>query len=131
MVKSILVIDDDPDDLFFFVEAMADLSPHTIVHQATSGEWAIDFILSCRDQQYPEIIFLDINMPVDNGWLCLREIKKITKNIHVPIVMFSTSNFENENVKPSDIGAAAFLTKPDTMEGLKRKLSEVINLLAR
>ena len=73
------------------------------------------------------MIFLDINMPNITGWECLREIKKITALQTISIVMYSTSNLESEGLKAQDIGAAAFLTKPNDYEQLKENLSALFN----
>src|SRR6201996_698589 len=105
MLKQILVVDDDPDDVAFFIDAMADLSPDTLVNHAADGEKSIQFLLRCRKEQLPDVIFMDISMPAIDGWECLREIKKIMTSHQIPIVMFSTLNFKMQSLTPSDVGA--------------------------
>ena len=129
MLKHILVIDDDLDDVAFFVDAIADLSPDTLVTHAGDGEKSISFLFRCSKEQLPEVIFMDISMPAVNGWECLREIKKLMTCHHIPIVMFSTLNFQTQGLSPSDVGAAAFLTKSDTMTGLKTNLARLFKTL--
>ncbi|HTI92430.1 MAG TPA: response regulator [Puia sp.] len=129
MLKHILMIDDDPDDVAFFMDAIADLSPDTLVIHAADGEKSIEFLLRCRKEELPDVIFMDISMPAVDGWECLREIKRLMTSHHIPIVMFSTLNFKMQSLGPSDVGAAAFLTKSDTMEGLKTNLSQLFKTL--
>src|ERR1700710_226488 len=129
MLKHILVIDDDPDDVAFFIDALADLSPDTLVTHAPDGDRSIEFLLRCDKEQLPDVIFMDISMPAVDGWECLREIKRLMASHQIPIVMFSTLNFKMQSLSPSDVGAAAFLTKSDTMAGLKSNLSQLFGML--
>ena len=129
MLKHILMIDDDPDDVAFFVDAVADLSPDTLVNHAADGDKSIEFLLRCSKEQLPDVIFMDISMPAVDGWECLREIKRLMANHQIPIVMFSTLNFKMQSLSPSDVGAAAFLTKSDTMAGLKANLAQLFGTL--
>ena len=123
------MIDDDPDDASFFQDALADLSPATNFSHIQDGERAIEFLVQSSRDQYPDIIFMDISMPTMNGWDCLREIKRIIQHHRIPIVMFSTMNFKMQELNPSDVGAAAFLTKADSMGGLKKNLTNLFNSL--
>lgn len=129
MLKHILMIDDDPDDAAFFVDAIADISPGTVVRHLGAGDKAIGFLRQCNKEQLPDVIFTDISMPAIDGWECLREIKKLTAYNHIPIVMFSTLNFQTQGLTPSDVGAAAFMTKADTMAGLKANLARLFDSL--
>jgi len=123
------MIDDDPDDALFFQDALADLAPDTNFSYMQDGERAIEFLVQCRRDLYPDVIFMDISMPTMNGWDCLREIKKIMYHNRIPIVMFSTLNFKLQELSPSDVGATAFLTKADSMWGLKKNLTNLFNTL--
>ena len=123
------MIDDDPDDVAFFVDAVADLSPDTLVNHASDGDKSIEFLLRCNKEQLPDVIFMDISMPAIDGWECLREIKRLMASHQIPIVMFSTLNFQMQALSPSDVGAAAFLTKSDTMSGLKTNLAKLFKTL--
>ncbi|HEY4286390.1 MAG TPA: response regulator [Puia sp.] len=129
MLKHILMIDDDPDDVAFFVDAIADLSPDILVNNAADGDKSIEFLLQCSKEQLPDVIFMDISMPAIDGWECLREIKRLMASHQIPIVMFSTLNFQMQSLSPSDVGAAAFLTKSDSMAGLKTNLTQLFGSL--
>jgi CheY-like chemotaxis protein len=121
--KSILQIDDDDDDCEFFHQALSSISeadytslhnPIEALHQLTAREIN------------PDIIFLDINMPLMNGIEFLFEIKKrdIIKNI--PVIIFSTSQTIQEKEIAQTLGAEDFLTKPVSFNELKNLLSQVI-----
>lgn len=87
----ILCIDDDQDDISFFIEAMKNVSSATTCMSVLDGREAIDLISSIsNDQKLPDYIFLDINMSPMNGKEILKEIRKMDKCKQVEIVMLST-----------------------------------------
>ena len=74
---SVYLIDDDADDRKIFSMAIA-LMPVTILcAYADNGVEAIDRLKSDMDLN-PDFIFIDINMPLMNGFVCLKELKKIS-----------------------------------------------------
>ena len=124
MSKQVLLIDDDPDDVEVFADALKDLAMATTFHSFCDGVSALEK-LSDRSISPPDIIFLDINMPMISGWDCLRKLKTIAFLRQIPIVMYSTSSPEQEGLAASDVGAAAFLTKPNTMRELTKNLDDL------
>lgn len=126
MSKLVLLIDDDPDDVEIFADALKDLAMATTFHYFCDGVSAIKK-LSDHSIGSPDIIFIDINMPMISGWDCLRELKNIAFLQQIPIVLYSTSSPEQEGLAASDVGAAAFLTKPNTMSELKKSLDELFS----
>jgi CheY-like chemotaxis protein len=121
--KSILQIDDDDDDCEFFHQALSSISEadYTSLHNPIEALHR----LTLREIN-PDIIFLDINMPLMNGIEFLFEIKKrdIIKNI--PVIIFSTSQTIQEKEIAQTLGAEDFLTKPVSFNELKNLLSQVI-----
>jgi CheY-like chemotaxis protein len=129
MIKRVLLIDDDQDDAELFADALKELEPVTIFDHFEDGVKALGG-LTKNGVVYPDIIFLDINMPLLNGWDCLREIKKVASLAGIPIIMFSTANMHNIGINPSDVGAAAFMTKPDSYALLKKNLADLFHSLS-
>ena len=124
MAKFILLIDDDQDDAEIFFDAVKELGSENSVHHFANGINALES-LNLQTAPLPDIIFLDINMPLINGWACLRSIKQIAHLRNIPIVMYSTSNLTRETISAMDIGASAFLTKPSGFTDLKSELSSL------
>jgi CheY-like chemotaxis protein len=129
MRKHILLIDDDQDDAELFIEALEEAGLDAVVAHFSDGNEAVNQLRG-KAIPIPDIAFLDINMPQINGWDCLRELKLIAHLKKIPIVMYSTSNFDNQDLRPEDVGATAFLTKPDNFEELKIRLSTIISQFA-
>lgn len=122
MSKHVLLIDDDQEDAEIFSDALTELKLDFVLDHFVDGHKALEQ-LNENKEAHPNVIFLDINMPAISGWECLRQIKDLAFLNHIPIVMYSTSNLEREGLDAKEMGAAAFLTKPDNFKELKIKLS--------
>lgn len=86
--KIILVIDDTPDNLFLVTNLLKDLYT---VKVANSGEKALQFLNETLIA--PDLILLDIMMPVLNGYDVLKKIKENPKLQNIPVVFFNSKEF--------------------------------------
>jgi CheY-like chemotaxis protein len=120
-----LLADDDADDKTLFCEALAEIDPAIVCHTASDGEEALA-ILSHKQIGKPSIIFLDINMPVMDGWQCLGRIKEHTDHRHIPVIMYSTSSYQRDIDLALENGAFCFFTKPSDY----RQLRSILRLIA-
>ena len=116
---NILLADDDTDDCIFFKEALDELllSTHlTVVHD---GEQLMQQLIN-ETNEFPDVLFLDLNMPRKNGFECLSEIKLSRKLNQIPVIIFSTS-FEQEVVNQLfQNGAQYFIRKPSEFSQFKK-----------
>jgi CheY-like chemotaxis protein len=128
MQKRILLIDDDKDDAELFVDALQEIAIDASFDHYSDGIEALAKLAE-PDIPQPGVIFLDINMPVIDGWECLRRIKQAARLRDIPIVMYSTANLQERGVTPGDVGAAAFLIKPGNFADLKLRLAELLGRL--
>jgi two-component system, OmpR family, KDP operon response regulator KdpE len=107
--KKILVIDDDVNLLqsikFTFVRAGAD------VVTAVDGREGLHRFYEAR----PDLVILDVRMPDIDGWETCRRIRLFS---HVPIIMLTTLNKDEEVIRGLDYGADDFVTKPFSREVL-------------
>ncbi len=124
---SVYLADDDADDRFLFEEALLEVRKNVKITMVNNGEQ----LMRCLDEkknQYPNLIFLDLNMPLKNGIECLEEIKKDNKLKDIPVIIFSTSN-QKETINQVYIkGANYYMCKPDNFEKLKSLLDKVFSL---
>jgi CheY-like chemotaxis protein len=76
----------------------------------------------------PDVIFMDINMPLMNGFECLALLKKHTRLKTIPVVILTTSNSLAEAEVARVLGAIFFLTKPPNFSLWKREIIGIMNL---
>ena len=126
--KTLFIIDDDYDDREMFLEAIMLYNPAINCLEFSNGIDALEILKSC--QPIPDIIFLDLNMSRMSGKQCLQQIKSIPDFSKIPVVIYTTSSQVEDKEEMETLGAAYFLTKPNTGEGLKLKLGEVITALS-
>jgi CheY-like chemotaxis protein len=130
MVKRFLLIDDDTDDRELFSEALASVNPVIICDLAADAEEA--FIkLGVKEMDAPDMIFLDINLPVMTGWQFLTNIKSAEAYKHIPVIMYSTSNSQRDKDIARDLGALCFITKPSAFKKLKTTLEVIVTYMNR
>lgn len=75
----------------------------------------------------PNMIFLDINMPVMNGWELLKKLKADDRYVDIPVIIYSTSSSQRDKKIAFDLGAMCFVTKPESMQLIKAMLETVIS----
>jgi CheY-like chemotaxis protein len=120
-----LLADDDADDKTLFCEALAEIDPGIVCHTASDGKEALT-ILSQKKLDKPNIIFLDINMPVMDGWQCLGKLKEHNEHRDIPVIIYSTSSYQRDIELALDSGAFCFFTKPSDY----RELRNILRLIA-
>lgn len=118
MAHRFLIVDDDPH----IADALAALLTYQgyAVLTAANGQEALDLIASVR----PSLVFLDLHMPVLDGWGFVRALKE--QGIPLPIVVMSSD--KNVDRWATELGAVAFLSKPF---GMAQLLSTIEVLIER
>jgi CheY-like chemotaxis protein len=125
MSMTILYIDDDSEDLEIFQEAINDINDSIRFIPATSAEIALKLLR--RQKKLPNLIFVDINMPIMDGKEFLRNLKGNAKFRNIPVIIYSTSRLQKEKDECKSLGAQDFITKTATYPELVNKLRSVIN----
>lgn len=122
-IKCVYLADDDADDADLFKEAIREIAPETSCQVFHDGR---ELLKGLKTGDLAEMIFLDINMPVMNGWDCLREINKIPAYRSIPVIIYSTSSSKRDRTIARELGASYFYTKADSFSALKQFLNSVL-----
>ena|ERR1700722_12677604 len=130
MNKTFLLADDDPDDVSMFREALSIIDPSIIFYYAQNGRGVLDN-LGDKNLENPDIIFLDINMPIMNGWECLAKLKQSELYRDIPVFIYSTASRNKEVEKAFDMGAVCFFTKPTEFKQLVNNLKVIADSLGK
>jgi len=125
--KIILLADDDMDDTEMFCEALAEIDEDILCHCAENGSEALK-ILDSLDEN-PGVIFLDLNMPIMNGWECLKELKSNQRYKDIPVIMISTSSHKNDMENAASSGAVCYFIKPNNFKDLIQVLKIITSNL--
>ncbi len=122
--KKILLIDDDKDDQLNFCRCVNEIDSAIECLIANNGMEAMLHLRTINPK--PALIFLDLNMPLMNGFEYLEELREQELYNHIPIVIFTTSTNEEDIERCKKYGVKRFLTKPADVEVLKLKLQEIL-----
>lgn len=122
--QSVLLIDDDLEDQEIFTSALEEVSSAV---QCTTMSSAAEALSTLREAtQKPEIIFLDLNMPIMNGQEFLKTIRQADDLADIPVIIFTTSSHPPTIAETRALGATDFMTKPGRFKDLVEILKEKI-----
>ena len=121
----ILLVDDDADDQIYFKDALEEVKGLVICEVANNGNEALRQI---EIPPPPDLIFLDLNMPIMNGYECLEVLKNESRFKHIPVVIFTTSKNTKDIERSKKMGASLYFTKPSDFKTLCSKLGQIIQL---
>ena len=120
----ILAVDDDEEDCELFCEAINQVDSSIKCIVAHDGGEA--YRLLTHDLViFPDLIFLDINMPVVDGKKCLTLLKSNQDLKHIPVIMYSTTSNDKEISGFKKLGAE-FIIKPNSFEKLVSTLANIL-----
>ncbi|MEO6348394.1 MAG: response regulator [Aquaticitalea sp.] len=123
--KLLMIVDDDKDDRFFFRSAIRKNNPSFECVEAENG---VDALQQLRKVEVlPDFIFLDLNMPKMDGRECLKELKKDKTLKHIPVIIYSTSEYKVDKEVTKELGADYFLTKLSDIYPLPEELVKAMN----
>lgn len=122
----ICLVDDDKDDRETFQDAFNELNSDNVLMTFKNGLEAIDYLNAIED--VPDIIFLDLNMPIMGGLETLREIRKNERYKLLSVVIYSTSSSEKDIEETLVAGANIYITKPTNYRVLKNMLTKVMKM---
>jgi CheY-like chemotaxis protein len=109
----ILLIEDNAADVRLTVEALKEARVANRLHVARDGVEAIRMLKEPGPTTpRPDLILLDLNLPRKDGPEVLKEIKQDDALRHIPVVILSTSQAEQDILRSYRLGANAFITKP-------------------
>jgi len=121
---NVVMADDDSDDRYMFMNAFKELTLDIHTHIVENGLELIQYLKTAT--QIPDIIFLDLNMPLMNGFECLKTLKQDHQYETCCFVIFSTSSRQQDIDETFLLGANIYLTKPESFNELKDLLYKVI-----
>lgn len=111
----ILLVEDNEGDILLTTEALQECKILNTVSVVRNGKLALDYIFkkeAYAKVERPDLILLDINLPLKNGIEVLEVIKTDDSTKSIPVIMLTTSSSESDVLKSYSNHANAFITKP-------------------
>ncbi|MCC5845483.1 MAG: response regulator [Verrucomicrobia bacterium] len=111
----VLLVEDNPGDVRLAREALKEGKLHVRLHVVSDGEAACDYLFQrgrYEDARRPDLILLDLNLPLKNGQEVLKEIKADDSLKIIPVVVLTTSEAEEDVMQSYSLHANCFVSKP-------------------
>lgn len=111
----ILMVEDSLSDAELAIQAFKESRLLNVLNIVDNGQSALDYLFGegqYADRIIPDLILLDLNLPVKNGHEVLNEIKKNDKLKRIPVIVLTTSDNEKDILDSYQLQASAYITKP-------------------
>jgi chemotaxis family two-component system response regulator Rcp1 len=126
--QEVLLVDDNPADLTLAQEALARCKRQSSIHSVMDGEQAIAFLYRrgpYANQVRPNLVILDLNLPKKDGRAVLQEVKSDPELRDIPVVIFSSSQANDDIVRSYQLGANCYVSKPGDLKAYFAALQSI------
>jgi two-component system sensor histidine kinase/response regulator len=119
-IPKVLIVDDELFNIDYLQQELEDCNYELIT--ASNGREALDQI----KKELPDLVLLDLMMPVLDGFAVLRQIKADPDLRDIPVIIVSAANNSRSVVKGIKLGAEDYITKPIDEKLLLQKVKEFL-----
>jgi CheY-like chemotaxis protein len=126
-IINVLLVEDDPGDVLMTREAF-DENLHNRLDVVTDGVEALAYLRQeepFADVPRPDLILLDLNLPKRDGRQVLQEVKDDPELRHIPVIVLTTSQAEEDVLRSYQLHANAYVTKPVDFEGFIEAIKQI------
>jgi CheY-like chemotaxis protein len=127
--KCVILAEDDSDDQFLFINFLSDHPVMNLASTVSNGEELIQVLEETPDQNLPEAIILDQNMPKMNGLNTLQFLKNSVRYSQIPVLVYSTYINDMLIRNCMDAGASLVFNKPEDREGYHQMIAEFFKVI--
>jgi DNA-binding response OmpR family regulator len=120
-MKKILIVDDEPNIVMTLEYTFKKSNYEVFI--ARDGQEALDILKT----NFPDVIILDIMMPMVDGFATLEQIRKDANLQHTKVLFLSAKNKESDIEKGLALGADAYMTKPFSIKKVVEKVEELLS----
>ncbi|MCA1762851.1 MAG: response regulator [Cryomorphaceae bacterium] len=124
----VLLVEDNEGDIVLTQEAFEERKIVNKLSVARNGQEALDFLsetASDPSASNPDIILLDLNLPIKNGFEVLKQIKTEPETSTIPVIVLTTSSSQRDINKAYERYANSFITKPLDIDDFIRAIIKV------
>ena len=106
-----------------FTDAIEDAQLSCDLKTAVDGQDMMDQLHRAANDELPDLIPLDLNMPRKDGRKALEEVKADKRLCSIPIIVLTTSKIDEDIIKSYTGGTSSYMPKPVTFDALQRKIT--------
>lgn len=124
----VLLVEDDLGDVELTKEAIEATRLAVKLSVVRDGEEAMAYLRKeggYADAASPDLVLLDLNMPRKDGREVLRDMKDDPVLTHIPVVVLTTSDSDEDIMKSYDLGANCYVTKPVGLEQFMKVVQSI------
>ncbi|HEY0741300.1 MAG TPA: response regulator [Chryseosolibacter sp.] len=110
----VYLVDDDVDDLEFVQEALVTNSYKGPVDTASNGQQLMERLITTTAK--PDVIILDLNMPLLDGFQALHQIKSNPDLSRIPVIILTASASKEDEVRCLALGCQSYFQKPNRLD---------------
>jgi CheY-like chemotaxis protein len=124
------MVEDNPGDVRLVQESLKETKIPIELQVAKNGQEALGvlgLLSNISASVKPDLVLLDLNLPVLNGNQVLRTMKQSSETRSIPVVVFSTSSADKDILESYDNFANCYVTKPSTLEGYLSVIPEIFS----
>jgi CheY-like chemotaxis protein len=122
-----LLVDDDPVSHFVSASVLRHIGVQKI-RTVLNGKEALDHVIDKEGHLMPDVIFVDLNMPIMDGFEFIKEFRRLSHFNHskTKLVILTSSFDPNEKRQAAELGVTNFLTKPASEQDFLEILEPLI-----
>jgi len=129
-VKTIMLAEDDEDDRYLFSGFVLERKDIILLHATENGMEMIDFLNDMpNENDFPDLIVLDQNMPKMSGIETLQSLKSNGRYSRIPIAIYTTYADKKLIQECHDAGAMMIVEKPSSPHGYRVMIDQLISLI--
>jgi CheY-like chemotaxis protein len=129
----VLLLEDNPTDVFVIREIIEQCGPGLALHVASDGQQALQFLQALdRDRSFPcpVLLLLDLNVPKVDGLDVLSAFRRHSRCKRTPVIVVTSSTAERDRAAAEGLGADAYFQKPQDLAAYM-KLAPLITQILR
>lgn len=115
----ILLVEDNPGDIRLTKEALKEGKVKNHLHSVVNGAEALEFLYKKGKHKKavtPDLVLLDLNLPILNGREVLNKVKNEKELLHIPFIVLTSSEAEQDILQSYQLHANCYITKPLDMD---------------
>jgi CheY-like chemotaxis protein len=124
--KKILLVDDDIDDRLIFEEILREMDDDSLLVYAENGQEMLALLDKTKEEDLPDMIILDQNMPKMTGKESLVFLKESPRYRAIPTIIYSTYQIEDFYRECLLLGAQDVIAKPDSLQAYREMIEQFL-----